>query len=242
MQVPSCARRAWRQSAERATPSPMWRLESLGRASSLHGDGLPALPGQQSLQGTGSHPTIVPSKTKPAQGLEISHQARPKLRVSWSKTTLPWQQHCLEEEELPEQTGHDHLACLPWFDGRAGQANPKLDIGKSELTGLEGLEALSSQQKVLEWLETYFDTSTTYALPALPWQEPWAPALQAGACLLPAQPLGHRSSATVAHGLARWQPVGQGAQGCAQAVPWQPCPTRAGAAAPGSQRQAGAWR
>ncbi|XP_017689049.1 PREDICTED: uncharacterized protein LOC108506486 isoform X2 [Lepidothrix coronata] len=123
MQVPSCARRAWRQSAERATPSPMWRLESLGRASSLHGDGLPALPGQQSLQGTGSHPTIVPSKTKPAQGLEISHQARPKLRVSWSKTTLPWQQHCLEEEELPEQTGHDHLACLPWFDGRAGQVN-----------------------------------------------------------------------------------------------------------------------
>ncbi|XP_027488890.1 uncharacterized protein LOC113941956 [Corapipo altera] len=174
--------------------------ESLGRASSLHGDSLPALPGQQSLQGTGSRPAIVPSKTEPAQGLETSRQARPKLRASWSKATLPWQQHCLEEEELPRQTGHDHLASLPWFDGRAGQANP-------ELTGLEGLEAVSSRQKVLEWLEAYFDASTTYALPALPWQEPWAPALQAGPRLLPEQPLGHASpSATAAHGPARRQP------------------------------------
>ncbi|XP_027488891.1 uncharacterized protein LOC113941957 [Corapipo altera] len=174
--------------------------ESLGRASSLHGDSLPALPGQQSLQGTGSRPAIVPSKTEPAQGLETSRQAHPKLRASWSKATLPWQQHCLEEEELPRQTGHDHLASLPWLDGRAGQANP-------ELTGLEGLEAVSSRQKVLEWLEAYFDASTTYALPALPWQEPWAPALQAGPRLLPEQPLGHASpSATAAHGPARRQP------------------------------------
>ncbi|XP_027545803.1 uncharacterized protein LOC113970756 [Neopelma chrysocephalum] len=193
--------------------------ESLGRASSLHGDSLPALPGQQSLQGTGSHPTIVPSKTEPAQGLETSGQARPKLRASWNKATLPWQQHCLEEEELPEQKGHDHLASLPWLDGRAGEANP-------ELTGLEGLEAISSQQKVLEWLEAYFDASTTYALPALPWQEPWAPAPQAGACLLPAQPLGHAPpSASATDGPARRQPR-----------------SLAGAAAPGSQRQAAAWR
>ncbi|XP_064507556.1 uncharacterized protein LOC135412707 [Pseudopipra pipra] len=99
--------------------------ESLGRASGLHGDRLPALPGQQSLKGTGSHPAIVPSKTKPAQGLGTSRQARPKLRASWSKATQPWQQHCLEEEELPEQTGHDHLASLPWLDGRAGQVNAK---------------------------------------------------------------------------------------------------------------------
>ncbi|XP_027578195.2 uncharacterized protein LOC113988610 [Pipra filicauda] len=175
-------------------------LESLGRASALHGDGLPVLPGQQSLQATGRHQAIVPSKTEPAQGLGTSRQARPKLRASWSKATLPWQQHCLEEEELPEQTGHDHLASLPWLDGRARQANP-------ELTGLEGLEAISSQQKVLEWLEAYFDASTTYALPALPWQEPWAPALQAGTCLLPKQPLGHASPpATAAHGPARHQP------------------------------------
>ncbi|XP_032542591.1 uncharacterized protein LOC116786252 [Chiroxiphia lanceolata] len=138
--------------------------ESLGRASSLHGDGLPALPGQQSLQGTSSRPAIVPSKMEPAQGLENSRQARPKLRASWSKATLPWQQHCLEEEELPEQMGHDHLASLPWLDGRAGQANP-------ELTGLEGLEAISSQQKVLEWLKAYFGATTTYALPTLPWQD-----------------------------------------------------------------------
>ncbi|XP_027508667.1 uncharacterized protein LOC113951649 isoform X1 [Corapipo altera] len=254
--------------------------ESLGQASSLHGDRLPPLPGQQSLQGTRSHPTTVPSKMEPPQGLERSRQSRPKLRASCGKANLPWQQDSLEEKELPQQEGQDHLASLIWLDGRARQGNPKLDIQKPELTGLEGLEAILGQQKVLEWLEAHFPTETWalttkgedwdytidkglsrglrqedlehpvspappgpnntedepatsqspvlpqwgqawpshpgeqqpgqagtatttitgYALPILPWEEPLAPALQAGAYLLPAQPLGHGApSPTATH-------------------------------------------
>ena len=99
--------------------------DSLGQASSLRGDRLPPLPGQQSLQGTRSHPSSVPSKVEPPQGLETSGQARPKLGASWGKATLPWQQDSLEEKELPQQKGQDHLASLTWLDGRAGQVNAK---------------------------------------------------------------------------------------------------------------------
>ncbi|XP_027548554.1 uncharacterized protein LOC113972077 [Neopelma chrysocephalum] len=261
--------------------------ESLGQVLSLPGDVLPPLPGQQNLQGTGSHPTPAPAKMEPPQGLERSGQACPKLRASCGKATLPWQLHSLEEKELPQQEGQDHLASLIWPDGRAGQGNPKLDVGKPVLTGLEGLEAVLGHQKVLEWLEAHFPTETWaltmkgedwdytvdnglsrglrqedlqhpvspappgpnntedepvmsqspalpqwgqawpsrpseqhpgqagtatttitgYALPALPWEEPLAAVLQAGAYLLPAQPLGHGApSPTATPGLARRQP------------------------------------
>ncbi|XP_017928844.1 uncharacterized protein LOC108639814 [Manacus vitellinus] len=260
--------------------------ESLGQTSSLHGDRLPPLPGQQSLQSTSSHPTTAPSKVEPPQGLERSRRARSQLRASYGKANLPWQLHSLEEKEVPQQEGQDHLASLIWLDGRAGQGNPKLDIEKPELTGLEGLEAILGQQKVLEWLEAHFPTETWtlatkgedwdytidkglsrglrqkdlehpvspappgpnntkdepamyqspvlpqwgqawpsrpreqqpgqastatttitgYALQALPWEEPLVPALQAGAYLLPAQPLGHGAPSPAAtDGPARQQ-------------------------------------